>query len=205
VYHDDFVLKLRQLTVPMVLLGYYIPTRTSSPCSSTNINASSGLSTPRILGHRRIAYLSGDSIETSVHERWFGYQRAVAMFGLDEDPALVVSNCRAGSTRAPGDEGGVGPGAQPSAVVAYNDLIAVGAMQAISDAGMRVPADMSVVGFDDINSRGSETLAEHGPRPAEGMGAIAANCLIDIIRGREGLPNKILVPTGLVVRDSTGP
>lgn len=206
VYHDDFVLKLRQLAVPMVLLGYYIPTEDILAVLIDNANgiikACRHLAS---LGHRRVAYLSGDSIEMSAHERLFGYRRAVAMFGLEDDPALVVGNCRSRI-----DEGFramkeiLGWSALPSAVVAYNDLIAIGAMEAIRREGMDVPGDISVMGFDDIN-----LAAEVNPTlstvhvPLREMGALAAERLIEIIRGKAALPSKILVPTSIVVRGST--
>jgi LacI family transcriptional regulator len=206
VRHDDFVLKLRRLEVPMILIDYYIPTEDIPAVLIDNtdgiLKACKHLAS---LGHRRVGYLSGEEVETSAHERMFGFQRAREAFGLVEDSNLVVRNCRGRI-----DEGFRGMMSllaikeRPSAVVAYNDLIAVGAMDAIKHAGLDVPGDISVVGFDDIN-----VAAEVNPPlttirvPKKTLGIIAARRLVEIVKKKEFTQGKILVPTGLVLRNST--
>lgn len=207
VRHDDFVLKLRRLQVPIILVDYYIPTEDLPAVLIDNadgiLKACKHLAA---LGHRRVAYLSGEEVETSAHERWYGFQRAREAYGLDTDPALVVRGCRSRI-----DEGFrgmteiLGLKELPTAVVAYNDLIAIGAMDAIKGAGLGVPGDVSVVGFDDIN-----VAAEVNPPLTtvhvhkRTMGSIAAERLARIIKTREPLYEKILVAADLVVRGSTG-
>jgi DNA-binding LacI/PurR family transcriptional regulator len=206
VYHDDFVLKLRHLQVPMVLIDYYIPTE---DIPSVLIDNTDGILKAckhlAQLGHRRVAFLSGDSVETSAHERLLGFQLAVATFGLDRDPALVAENCKSRIDEGFRAMAGLlAAGDHPTAVVAYNDLIAVGAMDAIKHAGLRIPEDISVVGFDDIH-----LAAEMNPPlstvhvPKKTMGMIAARRLVDIIKRREDTPYKTLVPASLVIRGST--
>ena len=93
-----------------------------------------------------------------------------------------------------------------TALFAYNDISAVGAIRAIKETGLRVPEDISVVGFDDIRE-----AAYHLPslttvrQPLRKIGAIAAEALIDRIEGRNGHEADILVDPELVVRESTGP
>ena len=206
VRHDDFVLKLRGLEVPMILIDYYIPTEDIPAVLIDNtagiLKACSHLST---LGHRRIGYLSGDSVETSAQERLFGFECARKAYGLDPDPGLVVENCK--SRIDEGYRAMLGllrSGAPPTAVVAYNDLIAVGAMDAIKQAGLAVPGDISVLGFDDI-----PVAAEVNPPlttmhvPKETMGTMAARRLVDVIKKRGDPPHKVLIPAQLVVRSST--
>jgi LacI family transcriptional regulator len=206
VYHDDFVLKLRHLQVPMVLIDYYIPTE---DIPSVLIDNTDGILKAckhlAHLGHRRVAFLSGDAVETSAHERLLGFQLAVATFGLDRDPALVVENCKSRIDEGFRAMAGLlKKGNRPTAVLAYNDLIAVGAMDAIKHAGLNVPEDLSVVGFDDIH-----LAAEVNPPlttinvPKKVMGTIAARRLVDVIKSREDIPYKTLVPTSLVIRGST--
>lgn len=206
VYHDDFVLKLRRLEVPMILIDYYIPTEDIPAVLIDNtdgiLKACKHLAS---LGHRRVAYLSGDAVETSAHERLFGFQRAVTTYGLDRDPALVVENCKSRIDEGFRAMAGLlRMGNPPSAVVAYNDLIAVGAMDAIKQAGLAIPADVSIVGFDDI-----QLAAEVNPPlstihvPKKAMGMIAARNLVDIIKRRDNNPYKTLVPASLVIRGST--
>jgi len=206
VYHDDFVLKLRCLHVPMVLIDYYIPTE---DIPSVLIDNTDGMLKAckhlAQLGHRRVAFLSGESVETSAHERLLGFQLAVSAFGLERDPALVVENCKSRIDEGFRAMAGLlRTGNPPSAVVAYNDLIAVGAMDAIKHAGIRIPEDISVVGFDDIH-----LAAEVNPPlstisvPKKTMGMMAARRLVDVIKRKEDTPYKTLVPTSLVIRRST--
>ncbi len=206
VRHDDFVLKLRRLEVPMILIDYYIPTEDIPSVLIDNpdgiLKACTHLAS---LGHRRVGYLSGEEVETSARERLFGFEQARAAYGLDRDPALVIENCRSRI-----DEGFRGMSSllglkePPTAVVAYNDLIAIGAMDAIKQAGLRVPGDISVVGFDDIN-----VASEVNPPlttvhvPKKTMGTLAARRLLGIVKKPEESLHKVLVSTSLVVRDST--
>jgi len=206
VYHDDFVLKLQHIQVPMVLIDYYIPTEDIPAVLIDNtdgiLKACKHLAS---LGHRRVAYLSGDSAETSAHERLFGFQRARQAYGLDRDPGLLVEDCKSRI-----DEGFramsslIASGEPPTAIVAYNDLIAAGAMDAIKMAGLSIPGDVSVIGFDDI-----QLAAEVNPPlttvhvPKKAMGILATRCLLDIVKKRQQSPQKILVSTRLVVREST--
>ena len=206
VYHDDFVLKLKHIEIPLVLLDYYIPTEDIHTVLIDNadgiLKACKYLSS---LGHTRIAYLSGDSVETSAQERLYGFRRSQEMFGLDGDRDLVVMNCKSRMDEGFTAMNGIlDMGRLPTAVVAYNDLIAVGAMDAIKQRGLSIPKDISVVGFDDIG-----LASEVNPFlttihvPKRRMGIMAVQSLLQIIRGKQEPAKKILVPTRLVVRDST--
>ena len=93
-----------------------------------------------------------------------------------------------------------------TALLAYNDISAIGAIWAFQEAGLRVPADVSVVGFDDIpsaafNSPGLTTVRQ----PLQRMGQIAAKTVIDQIEGNEEYIAEIAIEPEFVVRASTGP
>ena len=207
VYHDDFVLRLRHTEIPMVLLDYYIPTEDMPAVLIDNadgiLKACKYLAS---LGHRRVACLSGDSVETSAQERLYGYRRAQEIFGFDDEPGLVIKDCR---SRV--DEGFKAASVilkkkpLPTAIVAYNDLIAIGAMDAIKQQGLSIPKDISVVGFDDI-ALASEVnpplTTVHVPKRT--IGVLAVKKLLKIIKGKEDAVQKSLIPTSLVVRESTG-
>ena len=206
VYHDDFVLKLRQTEIPMVLLDYYIPTEDIPAVLIDNtdgiLKACKYLSS---LGHRRVAYLSGDSVETSGQERLYGYQKAQEIFGFEADPALLIRDCRSRI-----DEGFramstiLQAGNPPSAVLAYNDLIAVGAMDAIKQSGLSIPEDISVVGFDDIGFAAEVNPSLTTVRvPKRTMGILAVRLLLQILAGEQDSVQKTLIPADLVVREST--
>jgi LacI family transcriptional regulator len=93
-----------------------------------------------------------------------------------------------------------------TALFAYNDLSAIGAMRAFQESGLRVPQDISVVGFDDIPVAvyyypSLTTLRQ----PLVAMGELAARTLVERIEGKEASPSEIAVEGELIVRESTGP
>jgi LacI family transcriptional regulator len=93
---------------------------------------------------------------------------------------------------------------RPTAVIAYNDMVAIGAMDAIKQQGLVIPGDMSIMGFDDLT-----LSAEVMPPlttvqvPKELMGRLAVERLFQTISGKSNFTRKILLPTQLVVREST--
>jgi len=96
--------------------------------------------------------------------------------------------------------------AEFTAIVCYNDVAAIGAIRAFRDHGLRVPEDISVVGFDDIQS-----AAFHNPslttigQPLHKMGTIAARVLLQRVRGQDSIPQMVSVLPELVIRESTCP
>jgi LacI family transcriptional regulator len=93
-----------------------------------------------------------------------------------------------------------------TALVCYNDVSAIGAIRALMDHGKRVPEDVSVVGFDDI-----ESAAYHNPslttirQPLNQMGVVAARILLQRIRGQASFPDAVPIQPELVIRESTRP
>ena len=91
-----------------------------------------------------------------------------------------------------------------TALYAYNDLSAIGAIRAIRERGLRVPEDISVVGFDDIHSAAFQNPSLTTIRqPLREMGMRAARILVDRLRGKED-PGRVSVKPELIVRESTG-
>ncbi|PZG14928.1 LacI family transcriptional regulator [Micromonospora craterilacus] len=166
------------------------------------------------LGHRRIAHISGDPDDelafTAHLDRRRGYQEALRDAGLRPDPSLDVESQFdiAGGTRA--TEELLRRGDPPTAIFAACDEMAMGALTALRDAGLRVPQDVSVIGIDDhalSGVLGLSTIAQ----PAEEQGRLAAKMLLDPLGGQTGEPGMIaagspvILPTRLVVRESTAP
>jgi LacI family transcriptional regulator len=167
------------------------------------------------LGHRRIAHLTvlggvSGQPATPRSDRLSGYRRALVEGGATPDNRLVVI----GGFRANTMEAGAAtaaellrrPGPRPTAIFTYNDLVAVGAMRTLAKAGIRVPEDMSVVGHDGIpmgafTSPALTTVAHH---TAE-LGRLAVAMLCDLLDGRSPDQVERLLPTELVVRESSGP
>ena len=153
------------------------------------------------LGHRRIAQVAGPQTTTTGAERVAGARRALRARGLD---ASVVVEAEAWSESAGYRAArqllnGVDP---PSAIFGANDLIALGVLRAAREAGLRVPDDLSVVGFNDIGESALIDLTTvHVPQ--EEMGAAAARLLIAALEHEPLAERRVVLPARMVVRGST--
>jgi DNA-binding LacI/PurR family transcriptional regulator len=162
------------------------------------------------LGHTRIAHITGDPNDelafTTPIDRYQGYESAMRGAGLAVDPALY----RAGRFTVSGGEeltrsllaANV---RRPTAIFAACDEMAMGALRAIKEAGLRVPHDISVVGIDDHDlsaAVGLSTVAQPAARQAQ---CAAATLLRALELGRQEPTDELVLPTHLVVRDSTAP
>jgi LacI family transcriptional regulator len=165
------------------------------------------------LGHRRIAIIKGQEFSSDTEPRWRAIRAATARLGVTVPPALVVQL----HGDLPSPELGhrathdlLARGEPFTAIFAFNDIAAFGAIRALREAGRRVPADVSVVGFDDV-----QTAAYHTPglttvrQPLRAMGELAAATLLKRIAlpagpDRRSYPRVITVDPELIVRESTG-
>ncbi|MGL4647840.1 MAG: LacI family DNA-binding transcriptional regulator [Caldilineaceae bacterium] len=156
------------------------------------------------LGHRHIAYVGKPSL-TSSQDRLEGVRLALSRHGLDLDPALVLE--ADGHAERHGHDAVrrlLRQPERPTAIFLANDMMAIGAVQAIEEAGLRVPQDISVVGFDDV------PLAQYlSPplttvhQPAFEKGARAAHLLLQCLENEECRPQSAVLDVHLVVRRST--
>jgi len=161
------------------------------------------------LGHRDIAVIKGQPLSIDTQSRWEGLVDAAGKTGVEFRSELTI--------QLPADDPSPQSGYEIAkellarkvpftALIVYNDISAVGAIRAIKETGLRVPEDISVVGFDDIRE-----AAYHLPslttvrQPMRKIGAMAAEALIERLEGRNGHTAGILVEPELVVRESTGP
>lgn len=154
------------------------------------------------LGHRRIVYLSGPAGSYSNEIRLRGYRKVCERLGLDA-AQLGPFNARFSAGIRAADlvlAGGA------TAVLAYNDEVAVGVVNRLWDRGVRVPYDLSVVGFDDTSLAEMVTPRLTTVRlPAAASGREAVRILLDTIAGREASRRPLGLPAELVIRASTGP
>ncbi len=155
------------------------------------------------LGHERIAHISAGS-GAGARSRRTGYERAMARAGLSSHIRVVSGSF----TEEGGYEGMrrlLAGGERPTAVFVANDLAAIGALQAADDAGVAVPGDVSVVGYDNtaLAALGRIDLTTIDQPGAE-LGAMAVELLFERIDGRVG-DRHIVVTPSLVVRSTTGP
>ena len=157
--------------------------------------------------HERIAILRGHKESEDAYYRWAAVDEVAREMTLQIDPQLVVQIESDDPTPNLGYPYGrqlVERGRPFTALLAYNDISAIGAIRAFQEAGFRVPADISVVGFDDIPA-----AAFHYPslttirQPLHRMGEIAAEVLIARIEGQQDWQREIAVQPEIVVREST--
>jgi LacI family transcriptional regulator len=151
-------------------------------------------------GHRRILEIMGPANFSTTEERSAGHRKALADAGIEADPRLARHG---GFTRDSGYEAArsmIGSRVPFTAVYAANDQMAVGALAALREAGLRVPEDVSLVGFDDI-----PTIRDVLPRlttirvPMREMGRRSMQIAID---GRDRRPRVVVLPVELVERES---
>jgi len=207
-YHDEFIGEVRRSGVPFVLLDYYIPTERHN---AVLIDNTSGVTIAMqhlaSLGHRRVAYVRGDMAEIGSRDRMEGYLRSLEFFDLAKDPRLVA-DCdfsikgAFAATRKLLET--VQP--RPTAVMCVNDMMAIGTMEAVKEAGLKIPRDISVMGFDDIDLA-SQVLPHLSTIriPKAELGRLAVTRLLQVMQGEELGFDKILVTPSVVPRDSTGP
>lgn len=158
-------------------------------------------------GHRRIAVIGGPPALWTAQQRLAGYREAFAGAGIDPDSVPVHAGDyrqESGSTAAarilaaPLDE-------RPTALLCANDLMAIGAIETLRTAGLRVPDDMSIVGFDDLPISALLTPRLTSVRqPAHEMGFRAANVLFNLLEGND-VDTSGRLPAVVQIRDSVGP
>jgi DNA-binding LacI/PurR family transcriptional regulator len=204
-----YVPLLSQLKVPIVLINNQHPDGTDEFIYSVtidNIKASTEVMRHLIgLGHKRIAYIGDRGGLQSDNERLAGYRQGLALAEYPFLPELVVQ----------GDgkpEGGGQAMASllalpnpPTAVFCYNDMSALGALRVLNGHGIKVPEDLSLVGFDDLAIASyTSPLLTTVSQPKQQMGRMAMEIMIKLLSGVDSKAN-IKVEGELIVRESTAP
>jgi DNA-binding LacI/PurR family transcriptional regulator len=160
------------------------------------------------LGHRQIAFMRGQPFSSDSDDRWQGLMAVAKELGLTVYPELVVQleqNLSSPELGYPVIPKLTAQKRPFTALVSYNDIAAIGAIRALRDKGLRVPEDVSVIGFDDIQG-----AAYHSPslttirQPLNEMGNKAAQLLLQRIRGQE-IPEEVPIMPELIIRESTLP
>ncbi len=201
-----YVRMIGQLRIPIVLLNNQHPSEYVQSVMIDNVEASARATSHLIeLGHQNIAYLGDRYGEQSDTERFSGYRHALQAAGLCFRPEFIVL----------GDgkpEGGMKAMAQllalaerPTAVFCYNDMSALGALRQVRVAGLQVPGDISLIGFDDLYiSQYMQPALTTLRQPMRQMGRMAMETLIQLLKGSASA-HSIKVAAELVLRESTAP
>jgi DNA-binding LacI/PurR family transcriptional regulator len=191
---------------PTVLLGAPAPFCKSFPSVEIEELTASESATQHLLklGHKRIAYLTGPQSAPWAHERFEGYRHALRDAGLDVDDRLVF---QAGSTIEDGTKAGLqmlNESCNATAVQAVNDLVAIGCAEALMSQGLRIPEDISLVGFGNVLTAEYFRVPLTTIRQPKFRLAMAAmDMMASLLRGQ---PVEIKrLPAELIERKSTAP
>ncbi|GGO14555.1 LacI family DNA-binding transcriptional regulator [Microbispora bryophytorum] len=200
--------QLRTRDIPVVLVdptgdpGHKMPSVGAG-------NWSGGLSAARHLlelGHRRIALITGPADALSSRARLDGFRAAMDTAGVPTDPELVRQGDFSAEDGLEHARSLLALPQPPTAVFAFNDAQAMGVYQAAHERGLRIPDELSVVGFDDLPMAQWLIPALTTVRqPLTEMAAAATTMVVAIARGDSPPQNRLELTTGLVVRGSTAP
>jgi LacI family transcriptional regulator len=192
--------------VPLVLIDRLAPGARAPTVAADNIGGAFEATKYLLeLGHTRIGIIVGRKTLGSMTARVEGYRRALALFGADFDESLVVDGLDVGV------EGGCNAAQQllalaspPTAIVAMNNLLVLGALNALREKGIQIPRDISIIGWDDFDAASHlSTPLTVVDQPARAMGTMAAEHLLQLMSGETAHhPLEILLRCNLILRES---
>lgn len=161
------------------------------------------------LGHRQIAFMRGQPFSADSDDRWKSLVGVAKELGIEIRPELTIQlerDLTSPELGYPVVQELLRQRQRFSAIVSFNDIAAIGAIRALRDANLKVPEDVSVIGFDDIS-----VAAYHTPRlttirqPLRDMGETAARILLQRMQGFKDYPEEFAVPPELIIRETTAP
>lgn len=201
---DALVQALLEGDLPFILIGRHPMDERASYVDADNIGGAREAVTHLLrLRHTRVATITGPQNMIAGADRLAGYHAALRDRGVRSDPVLIAIGdfTETGGYRAMQQ---LLP-QRPTAVFAASDMMALGALRAIREAGLRVPEDMAVVGFDDLPAAAhSDPPLTTIRQPIQRTGALAVEILLDLVDQRAGTAHRVVLPTELIVRTSCG-
>ena len=155
-------------------------------------------------GYKKIGFIGAKDQALYLDERFEGYKQAFQKFGLQIDQRYIYSSDFQRQTGYRIVRKMLAHGDYPRAIFAENDILALGVIQAIREAGLSIPGDIAVVGFDDIPFASfPEVQLTTIAQPKNEMGEIAVSILLDQMSGRNTEPRKVILEPQLIVRKSS--
>jgi LacI family transcriptional regulator len=201
---DQLIERLMILNLPVVVVGRPLHSTEVSFIDVDNISGAYNATSHLIrLGYRRIGTITGVAGSAATDDRLAGYKKALNERGRNLDPSLIVEGdfTEAGGYYAMRE---LLP-AKPDAVFAASDLMAIGAMRATREAGLKIPADVAFVGFDDVSiATYADPQRTTSRQPITSFGINAVETLIDLVENGIDPPRRIIMDTELIIRDSCG-
>ncbi|MEV8316836.1 LacI family DNA-binding transcriptional regulator [Streptomyces sp. NPDC059900] len=204
VLHDE----LRRLGVPLVVIDPAGSPALDAPTVGATNWAGGMAATEHLLslGHRRIGFVAGPPRLLCSRARLDGYRAALESAGVPVDDALIVQGDFYHASGFAGAGELLGLAEPPTALFAASDQMALGAIEALRRRGLRVPEDLSVVGFDDLPEVSwSAPPLTTVRQPLSDMGKLAARTVLRLALGEEPASPRVELATELVVRASTAP
>lgn len=202
----SFFTHLKQLAIPFVVIDRDVEDE-EIPCVCTNNRDGVYQTTSHLIaaGRSRIAYITPVIDTCTTVERLEGYERALRNHGLDYQGRTIVDRTGDRSKGFSAMTHLLMREDLPDGVVAFNDLLAIGAMQAIKEHGLRVPEDIAVVGFDDVEAASLvEPALTTVRQPLSDIGQVGCKMLLDLISGEKIAMRRAVFEPILVVRKSCG-
>jgi len=193
--------------IPVLLVDYVAP-RVSNITIDNRLGA--GLVVQHFLdgGHKKIGFIGGDIRHPSIHERFTEYQNVLLATGVTPSEQWYDID-QVNTTQSNGYEATKklfnGNDNKPTAIFAANDAMAIGCMQYLKENGFRIPQDIAIAGFDNI-----EAGLHVEPRLTtvnvhrEEMGTLALRRIVEMVKEKSGVVTKTITPVELVIRDSSG-
>lgn len=193
--------------IPLVFVDYYPPTGEYPAVMIDNISGGVQATSHLLeLGHRRIAFVAGDIDHPSITERFQGYKIALEKAGISIDTSITITDAP-----LPDRKGGYEAAKKlfrkktdVTAIFTCNDAMAIGVMQYLKEQKIKVPTQISLIGFDDLEAN----LMMDPPLstlrvPKEDMGIQAMRLMVESLQNQKMIPKKILIPVQLIARGST--
>jgi LacI family transcriptional regulator len=195
---------LRQVKFPFVLVDYQgVEEQVPAVCATNWQGAYNATEYLIELGHRRIGFITGDMEMAAARNRLAGYQAALRTQHLLSEPELIRGGQFHYSDGYTATLALLALPNPPTAIFASNDDMALGSMDALRGQGLRVPGDISVVGFDGIPQAALVHPAlTTVSQPLAKMGRVATQMLLDLMNDPEKSARRIELPTELIIRES---
>jgi LacI family transcriptional regulator len=204
---NESVTYLQERSIPVVVLDRRVPNVIVDTVRCDSVPGACEVTQHLIeLGHRRIGLLSGPMKISTSEDRVTGYMQAMRASGLEIDPQWVHYGLFTQNSGFQLAQALLELDPRPTAIVAGNNFIAIGAYAALRQAGLRIPDDISLVTFDDLHERLLlEPFLTTVDQPAYEMGYEATRLLLDYLGGEPPAePKEIILPTRLIIRSSSG-
>ncbi len=206
---DTIIKDLEKYEMPLAFVDYYPPSEKYPVVLIDNVSgALQAVQHLLELGHKNIAFIGADIKHPSIRDRFQGYKIALERNGMSVNPNYNTITDEIYPARENGYQAAkklLSKNKKITGIFTCNDAMAIGVMQYLKDNNIKVPEDISLIGFDDVEADLSldpplSTISV----PKLELGIEAFRLMKDILKNRVKSPKKILVPTELVIRQSTG-